>query len=774
VQQQQPQQRLATVGQVSGSHSYAGSLVPPRVANGSAELPAPAEKRHATASASTEFNRGASSRRPQPAPSALKGSRAGVAATSARPAPAFAEGSGREASTAAGASSASGSRAARERPQTAPAEPQLLVLRLLYLSRLQQSGWFEKPCRYLLSAHVGEEARADPPEQPGKLATRAVQAQPPQIVNPEEEALRQRVMKAIVAMIEERKKAGETVPDDRNSLECRFNERLAVRLSDVGPGPAAGGPAYFRVDVWVEQPVGLFGKDLRRQFFARIYVPLNDPRCQRRPCTWPAVDSTGKEIAYLTCEYAFVHAPPPVQDLQVERATCSEVSLTWSPPPADSIAPIVGYTLEACMLSRGNSSDPGQRNGQLPWQHVSDLPSSSSPEAVAKNLRGDTRYRFRVRAVSEAGLGEAAEVEGLTAPTAPGACGRLRISGCSGPVLTIEWDPPMDDGGSPVIVYRLWVRSYSASRADPSAWMEMGQVKHREGLVQRAEIHTEELDPRVSRYLCSVAAVNSAGEIGPATPDATALPFPNACAVCGPTPQKMPALMDWPVHANRGSSGGDFAWNAPQESGMPNVLLMPQGRREARVQLLPQSEDITGISRAYASNAESGGAMFESFHEVDSSWEDTFSAPEWGSVPRADTAAAAARALLTNMPGTAGPQPMTPPMMEYEEQPMMQAMDPSRGSADTVESKLRSPQQVREQCIATQRILKEKRRTLEASMARYLDLQGELARYPQDLELLRSHEEAEIEAAGHQAEVAVLAKRLSDLERLLADGQVLI
>jgi hypothetical protein len=33
-------------------------------------------------------------------------------------------------------------------------------------------------------------------------------------------------------------------------MECRFKSRLAVRLQDAGPGPAAGGPVYFRVDAW--------------------------------------------------------------------------------------------------------------------------------------------------------------------------------------------------------------------------------------------------------------------------------------------------------------------------------------------------------------------------------------------------------------------------------------------------------------------------------------------------------------------------------------------
>lgn len=54
----------------------------------------------------------------------------------------------------------------------------------------------------------------------------------------------------------------------------------------------------------------------------------------------------------------------------------------------------------------------------------------------------------------------------------------------------------------------------------------------------------------MGRYLCSVAALNAAGEVGPPTPDVNSLPFPNPCAVCGPSPQALASFPEMQMVAN--------------------------------------------------------------------------------------------------------------------------------------------------------------------------------------------------------------------------------
>lgn len=300
----------------------------------------------------------------------------------------------------------------------ASAEPQLLILRATYLSGLQAPGWFERPVNYMLSVHVGDEARGDPPKKPGKHATQSVAAAAPRMVAPEEMELRQRIESAVVEMMSN---AGSS--SSAGGHECRFNSWITVRLTDAGPGPAAGGPAYFRVDVWADK-TSMLGQ-AERLLFGRVFVPLHNPEWQRRPCTWPVVDEAGKDLAYLTCEFAFGHVPEAVRSFKVDNFSATEVSLSWRPPRVrDEAVPILGYQVDALALHRGENPPPGAPSREKDvWQNIAEVDVSAEPGVVASHLKRDTRYRFRVCAVNQAGLGDMSEVEAVTAPGPPGMCG---------------------------------------------------------------------------------------------------------------------------------------------------------------------------------------------------------------------------------------------------------------------------------------------------------------------------------------------------------------
>ena len=38
-----------------------------------------------------------------------------------------------------------------------------------------------------------------------------------------------------------------------------------------------------------------YGRDKRMELFGRVFIPLTDSKCQRRPCAWPVVDAVGIE-----------------------------------------------------------------------------------------------------------------------------------------------------------------------------------------------------------------------------------------------------------------------------------------------------------------------------------------------------------------------------------------------------------------------------------------------------------------------------------------------
>lgn len=643
------------------------------------------------------------------------------------------------------------------RPLAGPPEPELLVLRLHYLSRMPASGsLFERPANYILSVHVGEDARSDPPAHPGRYCAGPVPARPPQAVAPEEEALRQHVARAIDSMRAEAlaAEAPGSLQAGAVKLECRFKARVSVRLSEEGPGPAAGGPPYFRVDVWAEREGTMFRREHQRELFARVFVPLTEPKWQRRPCTWPAVDALGHDVAYLTCEFAFARVPPAVSGLQVEGATSEEVLLSWRPPPNDRVAPTLKYHVEA--LAHPHDSLPSTRPPPG-WQPAGEVAADADPHITVRSLRPNTRYRFRVHAANEAGAGPAVEVEAATGPSAPGACGQPRLAGCKGPVLTVEWDGPEDDCGAEVVAYRLWVRPDVGNPApDEDAWFEVGHVTHDKAGVQRAEIHTEDLNPGVSRYFCRVAAINDTGEVGPPTSEPAKLPFPNPCAICGPNiGQALPAIADYQAARMLGSTARSQVAVLWAGQGRENsMMLLEKGAAERQFLLAASEEDLPPPARSAAP------------------------LPQERRPPGADgTSANIGVPLPPDLPGYSS----------YEEAPRVLPAELCEtvalgvaGSPDLPavgSTPLWSPSQqggtagrgvqVWEQHDVACQNLERKRNLLETSLARYRQLAIQLSYSPEDQLLIQNHIEAEIEAASFQAEVAVLEKEVAELDRAL-------
>lgn len=66
---------------------------------------------------------------------------------------------------------------------------------------------------------------------------------------------------------------------------------------------------------------------------------------------------------------------------------------------------------------------------------------------------------LRVRAHNEAGAGPYSRVSTfVTAATIPHTPCTPREAGSNSEVLSLEWDPPLHDGGSPLLSYTLQVR----------------------------------------------------------------------------------------------------------------------------------------------------------------------------------------------------------------------------------------------------------------------------------------------------------------------------
>ncbi|KAJ8254884.1 hypothetical protein GJAV_G00198440 [Gymnothorax javanicus] len=234
----------------------------------------------------------------------------------------------------------------------------------------------------------------------------------------------------------------------------------------------------------------------------------------------------------------------PGQPAVKGRVLPHSLHVAWDAPKDDGGSEITQYVLELC-----------QRDSGSQWEIVYSGPRR---EHVCDCLNPGTWYNLRVSCQSCGGQSQASDTLSVQmAPVPPGACQRLRPAGGSKPwEIPLTWDPPAQDGGSPVSQYSV----------------EMGESveSSRSPLHQGAETHCTASNLLPGHTYCFwVKAANQAGW-GPLSEVCEIPTAPGPPERCGPPELSVKTansvLASWEVPACNGAEVTEFRleWGAAE------------------------------------------------------------------------------------------------------------------------------------------------------------------------------------------------------------------
>ncbi|CAA98064.2 Twitchin [Caenorhabditis elegans] len=227
-------------------------------------------------------------------------------------------------------------------------------------------------------------------------------------------------------------------------------------------------------------------------------------------------------------------APENITYPAVSRHTCT---LNWDAPKDDGGAEIAGYKIEY------------QEVGSQIWDKVPGLISGTA--YTVRGLEHGQQYRFRIRAENAVGLSDYCQGVPVVIKDPfdpPGAPSTPEITGYDTNQVSLAWNPPRDDGGSPILGYV--VERFEKRGGGDWAPVKMPMVKGTECIVPG--LHENET------YQFRVRAVNAAGHGEPSNGSEP--------VTCRPYVEK-PGAPDAPRVGKITKNSAELTWNRPLRDG---------------------------------------------------------------------------------------------------------------------------------------------------------------------------------------------------------------
>ncbi|CAJ0936046.1 unnamed protein product, partial [Mesorhabditis belari] len=141
-----------------------------------------------------------------------------------------------------------------------------------------------------------------------------------------------------------------------------------------------------------------------------------------------AVNKLGEAEANI--KITVIDRPSPPENLTYPEISRRSATLKWDPPKDDGGAEIIGYKIEY------------QQEGSMFWEKVPQTVAAT--QFTVRGLEHGARYRFRIRS---------REYGWIDDFDPPGAPSTPDITGYDTNSVSLKWNPPREDGGSPILGY---------------------------------------------------------------------------------------------------------------------------------------------------------------------------------------------------------------------------------------------------------------------------------------------------------------------------------
>ncbi|XP_051820852.1 immunoglobulin superfamily member 22 [Antechinus flavipes] len=243
---------------------------------------------------------------------------------------------------------------------------------------------------------------------------------------------------------------------------------------------------------------------------------------------------------------------PPQGRVEFLELSGNCVHMKWKAPKDNGGRPVTQFIIERRAVGKKSWIKAGEVSGK-----VTNFSTNKVEEGKA--------YQFRIRAVNSEGVSDPLETEEVFAGNPiepPGLSSQPQVSDVTKEAVTITWNPPAQDGGSPVLGYIVERRKKGSNLWVPVNKDPIQDTKCKvDGLLEDTE------------YEFRVIAVNRAGQGQPSMP---------STSVVAKDPIKPPGLVQGLRVADSSNSSISLTWREPIEGDPPSGYILEMRAEDSK------------------------------------------------------------------------------------------------------------------------------------------------------------------------------------------------